>query len=100
MALAHDMIGDSQGAIKWLEMLTSLVPNDPGVLCKLGAIYHRYSETLACLFLIFNLSKQSSVLEEYESIKMVPTLFLHTSGLPFKHCLTQICYVLCLMPVG
>ena len=41
MALAHDMMGDSQGAIKWLEMLTSLVPNDPGVLCKLGAIYHR-----------------------------------------------------------
>lgn len=30
-----------QGAIRWLELLTSLVPNDPGVLCKLGAIYYR-----------------------------------------------------------
>mgnify|MGYP001810940306 CR=1 FL=1 len=30
-----------QGAIRWLELLTSLVPNDPGVLCKLGAIHYR-----------------------------------------------------------
>eukprot|EP00878_Enallax_costatus_P045519 GHUV01054922.1.p1 GENE.GHUV01054922.1~~GHUV01054922.1.p1 ORF type:complete len:111 (+),score=14.51 GHUV01054922.1:366-698(+) len=36
------MSGDSAGAIRWLEVLTSLVPHDPGVLCKLGAIYHRY----------------------------------------------------------
>lgn len=42
LALAHDMMGDSAGAIRWLEMLTSLVPHDPGVLCKLGAIYHRW----------------------------------------------------------
>ncbi|KIZ02527.1 putative Intraflagellar transport protein [Monoraphidium neglectum] len=32
IALAHDMLGDTQGAIRWLELLTSLVPNDPGVL--------------------------------------------------------------------
>lgn len=30
-----------QGAVRWLELLTSLVPNDPGVLCKLGAIHYR-----------------------------------------------------------
>lgn len=41
LALAADMSGDSAGAIRWLEVLTSLVPHDPGVLCKLGAIYHR-----------------------------------------------------------
>lgn len=41
LALAADMSGDSAAAIRWLEVLTSLVPHDPGVLCKLGAIYHR-----------------------------------------------------------
>jgi hypothetical protein len=47
LALAADMSGDSAGAIKWLEVLTSLVPHDPGVLCKLGAIYHRWGGLLA-----------------------------------------------------
>lgn len=42
IALAHDMMADTSGAIRWLEMLSTLVPNDPGVLCKLGAIYHRW----------------------------------------------------------
>jgi Flp pilus assembly protein TadD len=41
LALAADMSGDSSAAIRWLEVLTSLVPHDPAVLCKLGAIYHR-----------------------------------------------------------
>lgn len=40
LALCADMMGDSAAAIRWLEVLTSLVPHDPGVLCKLGAIYH------------------------------------------------------------
>lgn len=44
LALAADMSGDSTAAIRWLEVLTSLVPHDPGVLCKLGAIYHRCVE--------------------------------------------------------
>ncbi len=41
LALAHDMMGDAPGAIRWLDTLVGLVPHDPGVLCKLGAIYHK-----------------------------------------------------------
>ena len=41
LALAADMSGDSAAAIRWLELLSSLVPHDPGVLCKLGAIHHK-----------------------------------------------------------
>lgn len=36
-----DAAQSPQGAIRWLELLTSLVSNDPGVLCKLGAIHYR-----------------------------------------------------------
>lgn len=36
-------------AVKWLEMLSSLVPNDPGVLARLGAIHARADDETRAL---------------------------------------------------
>ena len=36
-------------AVKWLEMLSSLVPNDPGVLARLGAIFARQDDETRAL---------------------------------------------------
>ncbi len=72
LALAADMSGDSAAAIRWLEVLTSLVPHDPGVLCKLGAIYHRCAvfeyrriplDALECVHMQCVLALQGSALE-------------------------------------
>jgi hypothetical protein len=35
----YETLGDYKMAVKWLEMLSSLVPTDPGVLAKLGALH-------------------------------------------------------------
>lgn len=44
LANCYDIMGDFRQAVKWLEMLSSLVPNDPGVLAKLGAIHARFDD--------------------------------------------------------
>jgi intraflagellar transport protein 88 len=41
IATTYDMMGDFKNAVKWFELLTSLVSNDPGVLARLGAIHAR-----------------------------------------------------------
>lgn len=49
IATTYDMMGDFKNAVKWFEMLTSLVPNDPGVLARLGAIHARFDEEAKAL---------------------------------------------------
>jgi intraflagellar transport protein 88 len=41
LAGCYDLAGDYKRAVAMLEMLSSLLPNDPGVLAKLGAIHAR-----------------------------------------------------------
>lgn len=41
--------GDFKATVKWFEMLSSLVPNDPGVLAKLGAIHARFEDETKAL---------------------------------------------------
>ena len=45
----YDLLGDFKNAVKWLEMLSSLAPNDPGVLAKLGAIHARFDDEAKAL---------------------------------------------------
>ncbi len=49
IATTYDMMGDFKNAVKWFEMLTSLVPNDPGVLARLGAIHARFDDEAKAL---------------------------------------------------
>jgi hypothetical protein len=43
------MLAPPLQAVKWLEMLSSLVPNDPGVLARLGAIHARADDETRAL---------------------------------------------------
>ena len=38
-----DHMDELPGAVEWLERLLSRVPNDPGVLMRLGSLHARYS---------------------------------------------------------
>lgn len=49
IASVHDMLGDYASAVKWMDMLSSLVPNDPGVLARLGAIHARFDDEARAL---------------------------------------------------
>ena len=49
IANCHDLLGDFKATVKWFEMLSSLVPNDPGVLAKLGAIHARFDDEVKAL---------------------------------------------------
>ena len=53
IANCHDLLanetGDFKATVKWFEMLSSLVPNDPGVLAKLGAIHARFDDEIKAL---------------------------------------------------
>jgi intraflagellar transport protein 88 len=42
-------MGNYRQAIKWLEFLNTLVPNDPGVLARLGAIHAKYDDEAKAL---------------------------------------------------
>ena len=42
IASIHEMKQEFKKTVKWLEILHSLVPNDPGVHARLGAIYQAY----------------------------------------------------------
>ena len=41
IAAVYDMMGDPHGALEWFERLNLRVPQDPGVLARLGAIHAR-----------------------------------------------------------
>jgi len=43
------MMDNYRQAVKWLEFLNTLVPHDPGVLAKLGAIHARYDDEAKAL---------------------------------------------------
>jgi intraflagellar transport protein 88 len=45
----YDLLSDFKQAVKWFEMLSSLLPNDPGVLAKLGAIHARFDDEIKAL---------------------------------------------------
>ncbi len=49
IALCYDLQQDFKQAVKWLEMLSSLTPNDPGVLARLGAIFARMDDETRAL---------------------------------------------------
>eukprot|EP00955_Chlamydomonas_euryale_P017861 190344-Chlamydomonas_euryale.AAC.2 len=46
IATVYDILGDFKNSVKWFEMLSSLVPNDPGVLARLGAIHARFDDEI------------------------------------------------------
>lgn len=43
IAAVYDTMGDPHGALEWFERLNLRVPQDPGVLARLGAIHARYT---------------------------------------------------------
>ena len=45
IAAVYDMMGDPHSALEWFERLNLRVPQDPGVLARLGAIHARYTFT-------------------------------------------------------
>lgn len=49
IANCYDIMGDFKATVKWFEMLSSLVPNDPGVLARLGAIHARFDDDVKAL---------------------------------------------------
>ena len=45
IAAVYDLMGDPHGALEWFERLNMRVPQDPGVLARLGALHARYTKT-------------------------------------------------------
>lgn len=37
----YDTLGDTHNAVEWFERLNMLLPQDPGVLARLGALHAR-----------------------------------------------------------
>ena len=44
IAAVYDLMGDPHGALEWFERLNMRVPQDPGVLARLGALHARYQD--------------------------------------------------------
>lgn len=47
IAAVYDLMGDPHGALEWFERLNMRVPQDPGVLARLGALHARYQNISA-----------------------------------------------------
>lgn len=47
IAAVYDLMGDPHGALEWFERLNMRVPQDPGVLARLGALHARYQDIQA-----------------------------------------------------
>ncbi len=52
IAAVYDLMGDPHDALEWFERLNMRVPQDPGVLARLGALHARYQDIQALSRLI------------------------------------------------
>ena len=48
IAAVYDLMGDPHGSLEWFERLNMRVPQDPGVLARLGALHARCGELTTC----------------------------------------------------
>ena len=49
----YDTLGNTMEAIKWFNILITLVPSDPGILARLGAIYDKQDDRSQVRFIYY-----------------------------------------------
>jgi intraflagellar transport protein 88 len=49
IANCYDYLGDFKLCVKWFDMLSSMLPNDPGIQARLGAIHARFDDEVKAL---------------------------------------------------
>ena len=53
----YDTLGNTMEAIKWFNILITLVPTDPGILARLGAIYDKQDDRSQVRFIYLFINK-------------------------------------------